>query len=231
MIDGACPNRPSDSGTARRSRYRSETSRMAKLILPQPDLMRLIRQRQRMGGDRYDEVWNGTYVMSPPADNEHQELGVGLATAIRFCLGSNHPARIFAGLNVSDDPANWTKNYRVPDVGVFLPGNPAEDRKTYWLGGPDITVEIVSRGDRSRKKFCFYTKVGVHELLIVDRNPWQLELFRLTEGRLVSVGVNSTEQLDPIWSVVLPVGFRLVSGERRPMIEVVTRDGDARWLA
>ena len=34
----------------------------------------LIDRRRACGGDRHDEVWEGVYVMSPPANNEHQEL-------------------------------------------------------------------------------------------------------------------------------------------------------------
>ncbi len=81
-------------------------------------------------------------------------------------------------------PSDWTKNYRCPDVLVFLPGNPAEDRGTHWLGGPDFAVEIMSRGDRSRKKLDFYAKVGVRELLLIDRRPWKLELYRRHDDRL-----------------------------------------------
>ena len=60
--------------------------------------------------------------------------------------------RIFPGCNVSDRPKRWKKNYRCPDVAVFLPGNPAEDRETHWFGGPDFAVEILSPYDRSREK-------------------------------------------------------------------------------
>ena len=48
---------------------------------------------------------------------------------------------------------------------------------------------IVSRDDHSREKISFYEKVGVRELLIIDRDPWQLELFRLASGRLESAGI------------------------------------------
>ena len=78
----------------------------------------------------------------------------------------------FPGCNVSDQPERWKRNYRCPDVAVFLPGNPAEDRGTHWYGGPDFAAEVHSRFDRSRKKFGFYAKVGVRELLLVDRHPW-----------------------------------------------------------
>ena len=47
---------------------------MAMLSVNPVDLAHLIRERRESGGDRYDEVWDGVYVMSPLADNEHQQL-------------------------------------------------------------------------------------------------------------------------------------------------------------
>ena len=35
---------------------------------------RLRAERERTGADRYDEVWEGVYVMNPLPDNEHQKL-------------------------------------------------------------------------------------------------------------------------------------------------------------
>ena len=54
---------------------------------------------------------------------------------------------------------------------------------TFWYGGPDFAVEVISPFDRSRKKFEFYARVGVRELLLVNRKPWSLELYRLDRGR------------------------------------------------
>ena len=117
---------------------------MAILSIDPIELARLIRERRECGGDRYDEVWDGVYVMSPLADNEHQELGVDLSAVMKLATGFDKRIRIFAGCNVSDRPRRWNKNYRCPDVAVFLPGNPAEDRGTHWFGGPDFAVEILS---------------------------------------------------------------------------------------
>ncbi len=159
-----------------------------KLMIDNPhQVKRIIRRRRLMGGDRYDEVWDGVYVMAPLADNVHQEIGTDLAAAFKQCHCD--PARLIAiapSGNISDQPDDWRKNYRCPDLAVFLQGNPAEDRESHWLGGPDFAVEVISPYDRSRKKFEFYAKVGVHELLLVSRKPWRLETLSarlLDEGR------------------------------------------------
>ena len=60
---------------------------MALLSIDPMELARLLRDRRECGGDRYDEVWDGVYVMSPLADNEHQQLGFDLAAAIKLGPG------------------------------------------------------------------------------------------------------------------------------------------------
>lgn len=200
---------------------------MAAMVLPRNDLKRIIRERRRMGGDRHDEVWNGVYVLMPLADNEHQHLGFKIAGAIDQAVNDPDGTRVFPGCNVSDRPEDWTKNYRCPDVAVFLPGNPAEDRGSHWLGGPDFAAEIISRHDRARKKFDFYAEVGVRELLLVGRRPWRLELHRCRDGSWELVGVSDLAQSTPLDSEALGLSFRLLPDQPRPKIEV-TRASDAR---
>lgn len=204
---------------------------MPRVVLPKSDLKRIIRQRQITGADRFDEVWDGVYVMSPIADNIHQKLAGGLTTAFNLLLAGQDEFEVQPGANVSDRPDDWTKNYRCPDVLVFMAGNPAEDRETHWFGGPDFAVEILSKGDRSRKKFGFYAGVGVRELLLVNRRPWCLELYRLVDGQYELVGKSSLEDPAILASAVLPLTFRLLPAEPRPKVEVTRADGAQRWLA
>ena len=190
---------------------------MALVSLEPSELKRLVRQRRRSGGDRFDEVWDGVYVMAPLADNEHQSLGLDLAIAFKDALDSVARVNVFAGCNVSDQPKRWKRNYRCPDVAVFLPGNPAEDRKTHWYGGPDFAVEVISRFDRTRKKFGFYKSVGVRELLLVDRHPWALELYRLEATDWALVGRSDLQAPGGVIpSDVLGLTFQLVPGSSPP---------------
>ncbi|CAN5905918.1 hypothetical protein BH23PLA1_BH23PLA1_22960 [soil metagenome] len=203
---------------------------MATMILDPELAERLKRERQESGGDRYDEVWEGVYVMSLLANDEHQEVVGGLASVFQIViawpgLGESRP-----GVNVSDRSEDWTHNYRCPDIAVFLKNTTARNLDTHWLGGPDFAVEITSRGDRSRDKIPFYAAVDTRELLIVDRFPWKLELYRLEEGALGLVATSTPEESEPLLSAVLPLSFRLQSAEgRRPRIEVAHQDGEQRW--
>jgi Uma2 family endonuclease len=202
-----------------------------KMFVLDPDTRRrLLRRRRITGADRFDEVWNGVYVMSPIADNEHQFLSGRLTIAIDQAIGGPAVGIVYPAVNVTDQVENWKKNYRCPDVAVFLPGNPAQDRGSHWLGGPDFAVEVASPYDRSRRKMTFYASVGVRELLLVDRKPWALELYRLVDGALVPVGRSVPGTSERLTSDVLPVSFRLVPGDPRPEIEVTRTDGTKTWL-
>jgi Uma2 family endonuclease len=187
----------------------------------------LIADRRERGIDRFDEVWEGVYVMAPIANNEHQHLAQRLSTVLGIVIDFAGLGRVLTGANVSDQRIDWTKNYRVPDVLVFLNGNPAEDRGTHSLGGPDLAVEIVSRWDRSREKIDFYSKVNVRELLIIDRDPWQLELFRLTDGHLQSVAIATEQSAQTIHSDVTGLTLKLLPAPKRPSIAVTTGDGQS----
>jgi Uma2 family endonuclease len=204
---------------------------MPRVIMPSGDLRRVLKERRECGGDRFDEVWDGVYVMSPLADNEHQLLATKLAGAIQQSLADQEDAQVYAGTNISDQPTRWKRNFRCPDIAVFLPGNPAVDRRTHWLGGPDFAVEVLSRDDRSREKFAFYAKVGVKERLLVDRDPWRLELHRHDGGSSKLVDVSSLDRPEALVSEVLPVTIRLVPGKNRPLIELSHHETKGRWLA
>ena len=203
---------------------------MVMVVLGRETQAELIRDRRERGADRHDEVWNGVYIMSPDADNEHQTIGLRFSVACLSATDRVVGAQVFHGCNVTDQPDDWTKNYRCPDVAVFLPGNSAVDMRTRWLGGPDFAVEVISPGDRSRKKFGFYAKVGVRELLLIGRKPWSLELYRLTDGELKLAGKVLADPSPSLKSDVLPVSFRLLPGEPRPSIEATQAEDGRQWL-
>jgi Uma2 family endonuclease len=196
---------------------------MALLVLDPAKARHLIRERRKNGLDRYDEVWDGVYVMAPIANNEHQSLATQIVIAIGNGIRIPEDGLVFAGCNVSNREDKWEKNYRVPDVAVFLAGNPAEDRHTHWLGGPDFAVEVVSPKDRSRDKLAFYHGVGVKELLVVDRKPWKLELYRASDSALILAGVCTATKPKPLDSQVIPFRYSFAAGTSRPRLLVVRR--------
>jgi len=152
---------------------------MMSLMINDPQIAsELIADRRAQQIDRYDEVWEDVYMMSPLANNEHQSLATELSIAIGSVIDWQNLGRTQMGANVSDRREDWTRNYRIPDVLVFKNGTTAEDCDTHWVGGPEFAIEIVSPGDRTLEKLDFYAEVGTRELLVIDRDPWKLTLYR-----------------------------------------------------
>ena len=199
-------------------------------LVTDPDLAeQLIEDRKVRGIDHHDEVWEGVYVMSPIANDEHQQLVTRLSTVLTETIDFSGLGEVRAGINLTSEPEDWKRNFRVPDVVVFLKVSQAVCHGAYWSGGPDLAVEIVSSGDQTREKISFYEKVGTRELLIVDRDPWQLELHRLVENKLVLAGTSSLA--DPTWltSETVPLKLRLQPGEKRPAIELAHTSSEKTW--
>jgi Uma2 family endonuclease len=195
-----------------------------------PALVRKLKaKREATGHDRRDEMWEGIYVVSPEANNEHEDFAAELSFVFAAVRGEVGGGKIRTGGNISDRVVDCQKNYRVPDVAVYLSGNPARNCLTHTVGGPDLAVEILSDGDLARKKLDFYAKINTREVLILDRFPWALELYRLADGRLVLIGVSTPDKPEALTSEVLPLSFRLVPGEGRPTLEAARLDGGQAW--
>ena len=203
---------------------------MATLVID-PYIEQQIRaQRAESGADRLDEVWEGIYIMTPVPNLEHQDIATGLSTIFRVVIQWAGLGVVYQEVNVSDRERGWEQNYRVPDVAVVLNDTRARFCDTHLCGGPDFLIEIISPDDRSREKLKFYAKIGVRELMIVDREPWSLELYRLDGNEMQLVGTSRLDEAALLSSDVVPVKFRLLSGDARPQIEVTHRDGVQRWL-
>ncbi len=184
--------------------------------------------RRVSGADRYDEVWEGVTMMTPMPNDEHQQIVMRLASIFQEVIDWPGLGDVRPGVNVSDRAKNWHTNYRVPDVAVFLKEGHARNCDAYWLGGPDFAVEVLSPDDLSREKLPFYDQVGVRELLLVDRAPWQLELY----GRDPSLKLVDTASLGSettLASQVIPFTFRLLPAAGRPQIEVIHTETGRAW--
>ena len=202
---------------------------MTMVILDRAAAGELIRQRRAAGNDRWDEVWDGVYLVLPNPNIEHQDIATGLSAVFRIAIDWAGLGKVYQGVNVSDRSDDWTQNYRCPDVAVYLKENRSEPRGAYWMGGPDFAVEIVSPDDRSREKFKFYAKVGVRELLLIDREPWAIELYQRRELDWMLAAASSPGRSEVVLSEVLPLTFQLVQGTTRPLLEIRHADGVQRW--
>jgi hypothetical protein len=202
---------------------------MAVMVLDPYVEQQILAERARSDGDQYDEVWEGVYVVTPLPNNDHQELVFEFVSILGEVVRRPAIGQVFPGVNLSDREEGWERNYREPDVAVFLRDTKAVNCGTHWRGAADFLVEIISPGERSREKIPFYSSLGVVELLVIDREPWTLELYRHQDGQLTKAGQSSLTTPDVLSSQSVGLTFQLLPGEPRPHLQVMHPATGRRW--
>ena len=91
-------------------------------------------------------------------------------------------------------------------------------------------VEVVMPGDRCRDKLDFYAKIGTREVLILDRDPWQLELYQLRRVRLKLAGIIKPGDGKRLASGVMAFEFQLLRGRPRPKVKIVHTESAQEWV-
>ena len=198
---------------------------MPRTVIMDNDLSRdLIRQRKKLGHDRYDEVWDGVYIMPSLPNLTHQKLVLDLGIILHEVVVEAGKGEVYPGANVSDRPKNWKSNYRCPDVVVVLNDGQAINCDVFILGGPDFLVEIRSPQEDPAEKLSFYSKIGVRELLILERDSREPELLRNDGEQLVPVTRESNGNDKWVHSNVLPLAFRRGGNKAKPKLEIKRTD-------
>jgi len=202
------------------------------ILLTDPELKASVRaSRAAADGDKWNEVWDGVLVMPTLPNDEHQEIQCRLMFPLTQLFEMTQRGKVRAGVNITDRSDDWKQNFRGPDIVVYLPDNPAINLGSHWLGGPDFLVEIVSPGDLAWDKLPFYAKVNTREVLIVNRDPWELELYQLRDGKLELVGRSNRENAATLRSGALSLSFELRGGAPRPTIHITHGITGDSWTA
>lgn len=132
-----------------------------------PERELLIAERQRLGLDRRDEIWEGHYVMSPVGNGKHARLQADITYALRG------PARE-RGLTVVAEINIGTRfDLRVPDAAVI-----AQRSDAVFFDTAIIVVEVLSPRDDMYRKFGFYHRHQVAELLLIDPATDSVQWYR-----------------------------------------------------
>jgi Uma2 family endonuclease len=163
-------------------------------------------ERRRMGGDRWDEVWEGELHMVPPPSGRHQSLASELFDALRDLARAR-------GLKRTVQPGFYraADDYRVPDLAFYRPEQ-LGDRGLE--GAAELLVELVSPGDRSRAKLPWYAARDVREVLLVDSRTLAVELYDCAGGE--------PKRVEPAHSAVLECTFTRLDDDH---LQVVTPTG------
>ena len=157
----------------------------------------LLAERRRMGGDRWDEVWEGVLHMVPAPSERHQYFEFELGVALR------QMARPL-GLRVATDIGFFRAHddYRQPDLAVYS----SDQHSARGLeAAAELLVEIMSPRDESRAKLPWYAARAVREVLLIDRDSLAVELYACETGVPVRV--------EPAYSKVLDCTFTTIDSE------------------
>jgi Uma2 family endonuclease len=189
----------------------------------------LIARRQAWGVDQHDEVWEGVYFMPPMANNEHQRLVLRFTRVLDSVVAPALLGEAFPGVNLAASAEDWEHDYRVPDVVIFLADTTAQDHDAFWTGAADFIIEITSPRDRTYEKMSFYSRIGVREVLIFNRQSRTLEFYKHQDSSLPKVGESTPDRPDVLSSEKPPLEFWLTPGEPRPRVEVRHKTTGQRW--
>ncbi|MGH9071436.1 MAG: Uma2 family endonuclease [Acidimicrobiales bacterium] len=149
---------------------------MKAVLLEVPAAIRdVMKERERLGLDHHDEMWEGVLHMVPPAAEGHQRTGGRLIAVLL-------PAADAAGLRLTYETGLYraNKDYRVPDLIAYRP-EVATHRGVE--GPPELVVEIRSPGDESYEKLGWYFALGTRQVCIIERDTLDVELHE-AEGRV-----------------------------------------------
>jgi Uma2 family endonuclease len=86
-------------------------------------------------------------------------------------------------------------------------------------------IEVRSPGDESYDKLPFFAKLGVREVLIIDRDTKRVDLFRLASGQYVR---QEPDTAGEVVSEVLAVRFRTLPTMPARLLLCDTAGGDER---
>ena len=161
---------------------------------------RTLKERERLGLDRRDEMWEGVLHLVPPPSERHQ----GIENALLVALW---PAAKSRGWRVRTDTGVFASasDYRVPDIVIYSP-EAASERGVD--GAPELVVEVASPGDESYEKIPWYFGRGAKAVLVIDRDTLALKLY--AQGGPVPAASDGSVLLEPLDVRVAPSGATLV---------------------
>jgi Uma2 family endonuclease len=195
---------------------RTEFEKVTKAVILRPPLG-LLEGRRRSGADRWDEMWQGVLHMVPPPSSWHQRFGTKLVRVLA-------PLAEAKGLEAAYEtglfrPGVGESDYRVPDL-VFARDEQIAARGVE--GRAELVVELLSEADESREKLDFYAAVEVCEVLLIDPETRDCELYALRGGRL---HVALPDERGAVRSQVLGASFEKAPG---PQLRIQWPGGEAR---
>jgi Uma2 family endonuclease len=161
-------------------------------------------KRRRLGLDHFDEMWEGVLHMAPSPLYEHQRIVQEISEFLgALCKRRRHGVLVPA-TNVFNE-ASQEQDYRIPDFSFVAKGREHILARDGIRGaGPDAVIEVRSPYDETYEKFPFFARLGVREVIVIDRDTKQFEIYRLAGAQYVAVQADANQS---VRSEVLKVRF------------------------
>lgn len=181
---------------------------------------RWLEERRASGASKWDEMWSGVLHMAPMPNVHHQRFLRDLTNLLqrRWAQPQGGEALPDVNLTTPEDEADWTSNFRAPDILLLSADRLLFLRDEYVVGPPLVCIEICSPNDESYEKLPFYAGLGVPEVWIIDCDTKKPEVFVLSDGAY------KTRPTEDGWTRSEAVGLRMKGADGKL---VVIFDGDA----
>ena len=163
-------------------------------------------RRRTIGLDRWDELWDGVWHLTPAPSLEHQRILDELIIFLGRHLMVGGRGILRSGINVFRESAD----YRIPDLTFVASGREHLFHEDGVRGGgPDAVIEIRSPEDETYDKLPFYAAIGTREVIVVERDTKRPEILRLAGSRHVTLQPDADGWLR---SETMNVRFKAVEG-------------------
>lgn len=136
------------------------------------------------------ELIDGVVILSPSPIPEHQVVTVEILGQIWLYLRDQSVGQGYTGTDIHLGRSSTGGDLVLKPEIVFHRAERAAETKGRLRGGPDLAVEVISRGSRrfdSITKKQEYERFGVCEYWLIDPDRDQMTFYRLDNGRFVEV--------------------------------------------
>jgi Uma2 family endonuclease len=163
-------------------------------------------------------MWEGVLHTAPAPAFEHQRILGELLVFLHPLVRARGSGTLVTGINVFDE-VSLAENYRIPDLTFVAAGREAVLAADGTRGGgPDAVLEVRSPDDETCDKLPFFAKLGVLEVIVVDRDSKRAEVYRLAGAQYLAVTADAD---GGVVSDTLGVRFHRTDG---PITRLVVQD-------
>lgn len=159
---------------------------MTTVVVQDPEVAEhLIKERQTLGHDLYDEKRKGVYYVVPVGKLAHGRLQMAAGRVLESLLGDGYVVTGPINLGEEDD-------YRIPDAAAMPRDSLSADDEMVWVPSAELVVEIRSVDDDTYEKFDHYARHGVREIVVVEMKDRGVRLYELGDANIYGPVPTST---------------------------------------